>query len=277
MVSQPSANIRLYKDRASYSLRAALDIFREGKIAHVAFVHPGDEEGEGTKRRKETIMNIPLITVLVCEGEDEDDQDSYVVYLHSHKYSGLVEASTRGRGNFTATTTRIDGLVLSPTAHDHSLNYRSATLHLHEPVVLSDETDHEEKRAALAAITNTILGYDRISSVGQPMDANVKSTTVIRCKIAAVSCKQRYGAFNGGKEPVTEVIHGEEGNAFKGVIPCWTQWGDLIGFGNDSEELEELFKIRNEEAKAFAQKSAWAHEDGAIEGLGKKRKPVTRL
>lgn len=83
MVSQPSADIRLYKDRASYSLRAALDIFREGKIAHVAFVHPGDEEGEGTKRRKETIMNIPLITVLVREGEDEDDQDSYVVYLHS--------------------------------------------------------------------------------------------------------------------------------------------------------------------------------------------------
>lgn len=109
------------------------------------------------------------------------------------------------------------------------------------------------------------------------MDANVKSTIVIRCKIAAVSCKQRYGAFNGGKEPVTEVIHGEEGNAFKGVIPCWTQWGDLIGFGNDSEELEELFKIRNEEAKAFAQKLAWAHEDGAIEGLGKKRKPATRL
>lgn len=76
---------------------------------------------------------------------------------------------------------------------------------------------------------------------------------------------------------MTEVIHDEEGNAFKGVIPCWTQWEDLIGFGNDSEELEELFKIRNEEAKAFAQKSAWAHEDGAIEGLGKKRKPATRL
>lgn len=35
-----------------------LDLFREGKIAHVAFVHPGDEEGEGTKRRKETIMKI---------------------------------------------------------------------------------------------------------------------------------------------------------------------------------------------------------------------------
>lgn len=50
------------------------------------------------------------------------------------------------------------------------------------------------------------------------MDANVKSTTVIRCKIAAVSRKQRYGAFNGGKEPVTEVIHGEEGNASKALF-----------------------------------------------------------
>ncbi|OXG74974.1 hypothetical protein C348_05781 [Cryptococcus neoformans Gb118] len=277
MTSQPSADIRLYKNRASYSLRAALDIFREGMVAHVAFVHPGDEEVDCKQRRKETIMNIPLIAVMVCEGEDEDDQDSYVVYLHSHKYSGLVEASRRGSGNFTATTTQIDGLVLSPTAHDHSLNYRSATLHLHTPVILSDETDHEEKRAALAAVTNTILGYDRIASVGQPLDANVNSTTVIRCKISAVSCKQRYGAFNGGKEPVTEVIPGEEANAFKGVIPCWTQWGNLIGFGSDRMELEELFKIRTEEGKAFAQKSAWAHEDGAIEGLGKKGKPVTRL
>lgn len=83
MASQPSADIRLYKNRASYSLRAALDIFREGMVAHVAFVHPGDEEGESKQRRKETIMNIPLITVMVCKGEDEDDQDSYVVYLHS--------------------------------------------------------------------------------------------------------------------------------------------------------------------------------------------------
>lgn len=83
MTSQPSADIRLYKNRASYSLRAALDIFREGMVAHVAFVHPGDEEGDYKQRRKETIMNIPLIAVMVCEGEDEDDQDSYVVYLHS--------------------------------------------------------------------------------------------------------------------------------------------------------------------------------------------------
>ncbi|KJE00289.1 hypothetical protein I311_06085 [Cryptococcus gattii NT-10] len=164
-----------------------LDLFREGKIAHVAFVHPGDEEGEGTKRRKETIMKISAYHRVGMRREDEDDQDSYVVYLHSHKYSGLVEASTRGSGNFTATTTRstfplstteavaqhqlaVDSLVLSPTAHDHSLSYPSATLHLHKPAVLSDQTDHEEKRDALAAITNTILGYDG-TTLSQVLDS----------------------------------------------------------------------------------------------------------
>lgn len=83
---------------------------------------------------------------------------------------------------------------------------------------------------------------------------------------------------------MTEVIHGEEGNAFKGVIPCWTQWGDLIGFGNDSEELEELFKIRNEEAKALAQNRlglmrterlrAWAKRESLLQGYDKDTKEV---
>ncbi|WVQ76104.1 hypothetical protein IAR50_005744 [Cryptococcus sp. DSM 104548] len=274
-MAAPAADIRLYKNRASYSLHAALDIFRLSPVAHVAFLHPGDG-----KDRPETLMNIPLIIVAVCEQDmDEDDKDSYAVYLHTHKHSGLVEAVTQGNGTLTASTIMIDGMVLSPTAHDHTFNYRSATLHLHNPTILPSPSEpqtpaHEEKRHALAVVTDTCTGYDRTSSVGLPMDANVSGTTVIKCRIAAVSCKQRYGAFNGGQEPVLESEQsgdGEGDRAFQGVIPCWTQFGSLVGFGKDRQQVQAVFDERSEQAKAFSHTAAWADPAAAIEDLGKKR------
>ncbi|KAK8847334.1 hypothetical protein IAR55_005191 [Kwoniella newhampshirensis] len=279
--SQPSADVRLYNQRASYSLRAALEIFQQSPIAHLAFIHPGDDSrlagGVAGKGRSETLMNIPLVAVILCDGEDENDKDNYAVYLHTHKHSGIAEAIGKGRHTMTATTTKVDGIVLSPTPHDHSLNYRSATLHLHDAVVLDDITDHEEKRSCLAEVTNVVTNYDRCAVVGVPDDHNTRRTTIVRARIASISCKQRYGAFNHGKEPDTEGIPGEEGNAFKGIVPCWTQWGEPQGFGRDREVLEELFEERSAAGKEFAEKAAWAHEDVAIEGLGRKRKPVRRL
>lgn len=168
-------------------------------------------------------------------------------------------------------------MVLSPYSHDHSLNYRSATFHLHSPLVLPDHDDpqaHEEKRKALAEVVNVVSSYDRSSVVGEPTDPNVTRTTVIRCEIRSVSCKQRYGGFNGGKEPREDMPQGEgkEGDAFTGVIPCWTTWGKAIGYGTDAEEVEREFTRRTEEGKAFAEGSAWAVESSTLEGLGKRRK-----
>ncbi|ODO09639.1 hypothetical protein I350_01851 [Cryptococcus amylolentus CBS 6273] len=274
-MATPAADIRLYKNRASYSLHAALAILRHSPVAHVAFVHPGDGKG-----RPETLMNIPLITVAVCDEDmDEDDKDSYAVYLHTHKHSGLVEAVSQGNGTLTASTIMIDGMVLSPTAHDHTFNYRSATLHLHNPTVLPspsspDTPHHEEKRHALAVVTDTCTGYDRTSAVGQPMDANVSGTTVIKCRIAAISCKQRYGAFNGGQEPILKSEEGSGGEgekAFQGVIPCWTQFGSLVGFGKDRQQVQAIFDERSNQGRAFSHSAAWADESAVIEGLGKKR------
>lgn len=82
----PQSSIRLYTNRASYHLPAALEIFRQSPIAHVAFVHPGDRDIDGDvkgKRREETIMNNPLILVSMLEGDDEGDEESYSVYLHA--------------------------------------------------------------------------------------------------------------------------------------------------------------------------------------------------
>ncbi|KAK6903810.1 hypothetical protein I203_107317 [Kwoniella mangroviensis CBS 8507] len=268
----PSADIRLYKNRASYSLQAALSIFREAPIAHIAFVHPGDP---GDKGRGETLMNVPLITVIVLEEDgDDNDHNDYSVYLHTHRHSGLVEAVLDGKHGITATTTKIDGMIFSPTAHDHTLNYRSATLHLSSGRLLDDEVgskEHEEKRKVLGIVTNTVTGYDRISSVGVPDDAAVKRTTVIKFKIEKISCKQRYGGFNGAQEPQEEAPKGKESDSFTGVVPCWTQWGEPIGYGRDVKEIKDLKENKSRGGREFAEKVAWADDEIRIEGLGKKR------
>lgn len=82
--NDPQSSIRLYTNRASYHLQAALEIFRQSPISHVAFVHPGDQEDVKGKKREETIMNLPLILVAVYGGEgDEEEVESWNVYLHT--------------------------------------------------------------------------------------------------------------------------------------------------------------------------------------------------
>lgn len=164
--------------------------------------------------------------------------------------------------------------MLSPTAHDHSLNYRSATLHLHSLTIL-DSTDpehHEEKRRALAEVTNSVTRYDRTTYVGNPVDPNLTNTTVVRCKIRSVSCKQRYGGFDSCKEPEMRDEDKQGDRAFQGVVPCWTHWGAPLGFGHDKMRVEEHFAQWTEDNKTFAGNTAWGSEDARLEGLGKRKR-----
>ncbi|WVR04576.1 hypothetical protein IAU60_001584 [Kwoniella sp. DSM 27419] len=271
LITRPSADIRLYRQRASYSLHAAVNLFNASPIAHVAFVHPGDPEGSKGCRTT-TLMNIPMVTVVLYDEDlDEDEESSYSVYLHSHRHSGLVEAVNGGSPMVTITTTKVDGIIFAPTAQDHSLNYRSATLHLRDGVVLDDDKDHEEKRSALAAIVDTVTGYERTAVVGPSDDFNTRRTTMIRFKIAAVSSKQRMGGFTSFKEPEVEVPPGKEDHAFTGVVPCWTQWGEPIGYGRDPDVVDNVFKGKSEHERYSSLKAAFANDDQKFDKLGKKR------
>ena len=78
--------VRLYRQRASYEFSAAREIFRASPVAHVAFIHPGDPQSEASSsKRAETVMNLPLITVIVPEDEDDESEDpnGWSVYFHS--------------------------------------------------------------------------------------------------------------------------------------------------------------------------------------------------
>jgi len=78
-----STDVRLYKNRATYQLPAALSILRDSPVIHVAFVAPAKGD------MGETIMNLPLIAAVmrdpaVDEAEvDDDDVDAWAVYLHT--------------------------------------------------------------------------------------------------------------------------------------------------------------------------------------------------
>lgn len=76
-------DVRLYGARASYQLPAALSILRDSPVIHVAFVHPGNGAD-----REETIMNLPLLAIVIpdidVEGDyDESDERYWAMYLHS--------------------------------------------------------------------------------------------------------------------------------------------------------------------------------------------------
>lgn len=124
---------------------------------------------------------------------------------------------------------------------------------------------------ALSEVMTAVTGYARSDIVGQPDDPNTARTTVIKCKIRAISCKQRCGAFYSGKEPVVDAPEGKEQDGFTGVVPCWTEWGDVIGYGRDKEELSAHLKERSQRGRAFAEGTAWADESTTVEGLGKRR------
>ena len=97
----------------------------------------------------------------------------------------------------------------------------------------------------------------------------------MRCKIAAVSSKQRYGGWNYAKEPALgpDDESGETAiEGFKGVVPCWTAWGAPMGYGRDISEVEEVLKAREKEGKEFAHMSAWGNEGARLDGLGRRNK-----
>lgn len=121
-------------------------------------------------------------------------------------------------------------------------------------------------------MTDVVTSYARIAVVGQPTDPNVKRTTVVRCRLGAVSVKQRAGGFNSFKEPELQAASEEEADqGWTGVAPCWTAWGDLVGYGKDGDEVKKMLAQRTLQGKREAEASAWASEGGRLEGLGKKR------
>ena len=176
----------------------------------------------------------------------------------------MIQAVKEGCDTLTITTSIIDGLILAPTTHDHSVNYRSATIHAYDARLLSNSSPGEfsEKSHALAKTTDTVTGYGRTARVGGIIDKEAQRTGAVRARIEVASCKQRMGGRHADRPPIEreEEENLPQGHAFVGVVPCWTEFGKPRGLGAEPEndEIGETVKTRSRENREYALKAAMA-------------------
>jgi uncharacterized protein len=132
------------------------------------------------------------------------------LYLHGSMASRLMKTLSSG-APFTINVTILDGIVFSPTATGHSVNYRSVVVMGKAEVI----EGHEAKLAAMRDFVEYVL-KGRWNDVRPPTEQEMKGTMVIAVPLVEASAKVRTGfAVNPEDE--------YDGSKWTGVLPFkWT-------------------------------------------------------
>jgi nitroimidazol reductase NimA-like FMN-containing flavoprotein (pyridoxamine 5'-phosphate oxidase superfamily) len=180
--------VRRKPDRANYDRETIYGILDQAFVCHVGFIADG--------------MPVVVPTKYVRVGEK--------LFLHGSTASRLMK--TLGSGApFCLSVTLLDGIVFSPTATGHSVNYRSVVLMgKAEPIL-----DPAAKLAAMRDFVEYVL-RGRWAAVRPPSEQELKGTMVLAVPLVEVSAKIRTGfAVDDDKE--------YDGTAWTGVLPFrWT-------------------------------------------------------
>jgi nitroimidazol reductase NimA-like FMN-containing flavoprotein (pyridoxamine 5'-phosphate oxidase superfamily) len=180
--------VRRKPDRANYDRETIYGILDQAFVCHVGFIADG--------------MPVVVPTNYVRVGEK--------LFLHGSTASRLMK--TLGSGApFCLSVTLLDGIVFSPTATGHSVNYRSVVLMgKAEPIL-----DPAAKLAAMRDFVEYVL-RGRWAAVRPPSEQELKGTMVLAVPLVEVSAKIRTGfAVDDDKE--------YDGTAWTGVLPFrWT-------------------------------------------------------
>jgi len=180
--------VRRKPDRGTFDLKTVYDILDQAFVCHVGFVVDG------------TPFVVPTNYVRVGDK----------LFLHGSTASRLMK--TLGSGApFCLSVTLLDGIVFSPTATGHSVNYRS--------VVVMGKAEPIENPAAKLAAMRDFVEYvlrGRWATVRPPSEQELKGTMVLAVPLVEASAKVRTGfAVDDNKE--------YEGTAWTGVLPFkWT-------------------------------------------------------
>ena len=175
-------------DRANYERQTIYNILDQAFVCHVAFIAEG--------------MPVVVPTNYVRVGDK--------LFLHGSTASRLMK--TLGSGApFCLSVTLLDGIVFSPTATGHSVNYRS--------VVVMGKADPIEDQAAKLAAMRDFVEYvlrGRWETVRPPSEQELKGTMVLSVPLVEASAKIRTGfAVDGDGEYAS--------GAWTGVLPFkWT-------------------------------------------------------
>ena len=157
--------LRRIPDRGSHDRETIDSILDAGFLAHVGFCLDGQP------------FVIPTLY----------GRDGERLYLHGSSASRMLRELETGVAA-CVTVTLVDGLVLSRSAFDHSMNYRSVVAFGTARKVV----DPEQKVKALRVISEHLIA-GRWADVRGPSQKELKATTVLEFSIEEASAKVRSG------------------------------------------------------------------------------------
>jgi nitroimidazol reductase NimA-like FMN-containing flavoprotein (pyridoxamine 5'-phosphate oxidase superfamily) len=180
--------VRRKPDRGSYDRELIYSILDEAFVCQLGFISDG----------------LPFVvpTNYVRVGDK--------LFLHGSTASRLMKTLSSG-APFCLNVTLLDGIVCSPTATGHSVNYRS--------VVVMGKAEPVEGEAAKLAAMRDFVEYvirGRWAAVRPPTEKELKATMVLSVPLVEASAKVRTGFAVDNSEEYA-------GDAWTGVIPLkWT-------------------------------------------------------
>jgi uncharacterized protein len=157
--------LRRIPDRGSHDWETINQILDAGFLAHVGFCVEGQP------------FVIPTLY----------GRDGEKLYLHGSAASRMLRELETGVP-VCLTVTLVDGLVLSRSAFDHSMNYRSVVAFGTARKI----ADSEQKTKSLRVISEHLIA-GRWADVREPSEKELKATTVLEFSIEEVSSKVRSG------------------------------------------------------------------------------------
>jgi uncharacterized protein len=160
------ARVRRKPGRACYDTAAVHAVLDAAPLCHVATVRRGR----------------PVVLPMAF-GRLGD-----TLVLHGSPAAGLFRDAAAG-SPVCITATLLDGLVLARSARNHSMNYRSVTVHGDAVPV----TDPEQIMASLRAVVEHVTP-GRWAEVRQPSAAELRETAVWQVAMACASVKIRGGS-----------------------------------------------------------------------------------
>src|SRR5580698_4569643 len=180
--------VRRKPDRGNYDRETIYGILDQAFVCHVGFIADG--------------MPVVVPTNYVRAGDK--------LFLHGSMASRLMKTLASG-APFCLSVTLLDGIVFSPTATGHSVNYRSV-------VVMGKAEQIAEPEAKMAAMRDFVeyVLRGRWATVRPPGEQELKATMVLAVPLVEASAKVRTGfAVDDDKEYAD--------GAWTGVLPFkWT-------------------------------------------------------
>lgn len=177
-----------YPSRGTEDKKTLYQIIDEGLFCTVAFIREGIPH------------QIPTGFARV-----END-----IYIHASSKSRFIESIIGKQVSFSIT--HLDALVLSPTAFDHSFNYRSVIGFSKAEEI----QDLEEKRKFFNLFTDRYIP-GRINDIGEPTEEQIMITKIAKLSLDNAAAKIRVGDVN---------VKMEREAPWCGIIPLEQTYGE---------------------------------------------------